>query len=177
MAAPAIDPREWTATVALLKQYELHQRPEVAVLLAMTDPARPTPGNLARFGELRAIASAAAAFHQEHPLLVAPPGTLDRDVFSLDARQIADGQAITLPESRVAQHVGIFGRSGEGKTTIAQRFAISAYERNLSVITIDAKHDAQHLAVHYPETAVITPTTPIPFLEQPSWLNEHETRR
>lgn len=176
MAAPAIDPREWSATVALLKQYELHQRPEVAVLLGMTDPARPTPGNLARWGELREIASAAAAFHEEHPLLVAPPGTLDRDVFSLDARQVADGQAITLPKSRVAQHLGIFGRSGEGKTTIAQRLAMSAYDRDLGVITIDAKHDAQHLALHYPQTVVITPTTPIPFLEQPSWLSAHEAR-
>jgi hypothetical protein len=176
MAAPPIDPREWTATVALLKQYELQQRPDVAVLLAMTDPRRPTPGNVARWRDLREIASAAAAFHEQHPLLVAPPGTLDTGTFSLDARQVADGQAITLPGSRVAQHLGIFGRSGEGKTTIAQRLAISAYERNLSVITIDAKHDAQHLAVAYPQTILITARTPVPLLERPSWLTEHEAR-
>lgn len=175
MASSGIDPRAWAETINFLREHELHHRPEFAGLLALIDPARPTPATLYRWRELQRMTAPFRAFHDEYPQVVAPPGTLDRAPFSLCARQAADGQIVTIPDERAAQHIGIYGQSGGGKTTLAQRIATHAYERGFSVITIDGKSDAAHFASTYPRTIVIAPSTPIPLLDALPGLSRQDT--
>lgn len=175
MAAATIDPRAWAETIAFLREHELHHRTEFAGLLALIDPARPTPATVYRWRELQRMTAPFRAFHEEYPQVVAPPGTLDGASFSLRARQAADRQAVTLTDDRAAQHIGIYGQSGSGKTTLAQHIAQHAYERGLSVIIVDGKSDAAHFAITYPQTLVITPTTPIPLLDPLPGLSRQDT--
>jgi hypothetical protein len=175
MAAAGIDARAWAETVNFLREHELHHRPEFAGLLALIDPARPTPATVYRWRELQGMTAPFRAFHQEYPQVVAPPGTLDGAAFSVCAQQAADGQPVTIPDERAAQHIGIYGQSGGGKTTLAQRIATHAYERGLSVIIVDGKSDAAHFATKYSRTLVIAPTTPIPLLDPLPGLSRQDT--
>lgn len=175
MAASAIDERAWANDVAFLREHELHNRPEVARLLALTDPSRTTPASAYWWRELQTLTARFRAFHEEYAQVVAPPATLDGASFSLCVRQLADGQHVTVPDERVAQHIGIYGQSGGGKTTLAQHLTTHAYERRLSVITIDGKSDAQHFATTYPDTLIVAPPTPIAPLEPISGLSGNET--
>jgi hypothetical protein len=127
--------------------------------------------------ELREVITPHVTFHErEYPFAVAPPGTFTGD-FSLHARQVADQHPLYLPPPVVAGHIMVIGRSGAGKTTLAQQFAHEAYRHDLSVVTIDAKDDAAYLLTEYPATLLIGPSTPIPLLEVPPWLSRAEYER
>lgn len=127
--------------------------------------------------ELRDVITPFVTYHErEHPFAVAPAGTFTGD-FSLHARQVADQRQLYLHSPLLAGHAMAIGRSGAGKTTLAQQLAREAYDHDLSVITIDAKDDAAYFLTAYPDTLLIGPNTPIPLLEVPSWLSRAEYER
>lgn len=174
LATPLTE-KNFEHAVATLREYGLlDHHPQVRTLVRSIDPLRPTPGSQHAWRTLQDFLGRIRDFHQDYPFRVAPPGVLDAREFSLCARQKADDQLVTQSSARMAEHIGIIGRSGSGKTTLAQHLAHEAYRQGLSVITIDSKTDAQHLAVQYHDTIVITPRTPIPLLEVPSWLTRQE---
>jgi len=127
--------------------------------------------------ELRDLTAPFVTFHErEYPFAVAPLGTFTGD-FSLHARQVADQRPLCVNSPLLAGHVMAIGRSGAGKTTLAQQLAREAYDHDLSVVTIDAKDDAAYFLSAYPDTLLIGPSTPIPLLEVPSWFSRAEYER
>jgi hypothetical protein len=172
-----INQREYEATRSFIEEYCLAQHDrKVMGLLQAIRPEHPSSLNLHLWQSLRRITGPFEVFHRDHPFVVAPPGTLDGRPFTTPLRQLADDQRITLDDHELAEHVGIFGRSGGGKTTCAQQFAHEAYRRNLSVLTVDSKEDARAFPILYPDTIVVGPGTPIPLLEPPSWLEQSAGR-
>jgi hypothetical protein len=172
-----INQREYEATHSFIEEYCLAQHdPKLMRLLQAIRPDHPGSIDLRLWQSVRRITGPFEAFHRDHPFVVAPPGILDGRPFTTPLRQLADDQSITLDDHELAEHVGIFGRSGGGKTTCAQQFAHEAYRRNLSVLTIDSKEDARAFPVLYPDTIVVGPGTPIPLLEPPSWLEQSAAR-
>jgi energy-coupling factor transporter ATP-binding protein EcfA2 len=173
MATPLTE-KTFEAALTTLREYGLlDHHPKVRGLVQSIDPLRPTPGSQHAWRALQEFLGRVRDFHQDYPFMVAPAG-LDQGAFSLCARQKADGQRITQSFARVAEHIGIIGRSGSGKTTFAQHLAHEAYRHDLNVIALDSKHDTRYLAVEYPETIVLTTRTPLPLLEVPSWLSRQE---
>lgn len=173
MATPSlIDARAHERLLEFLNQYELNDR--FATSLAAINMGTPTAFDAMLWQRLAADVNTFRAFHEKYPFVVAK--NLGDRVVGTPLRQVADNQRITLQHSELAEHVGIFGRSGGGKTTLAQQFAHEAYRQGLSVITIDGKDDARYLPVQYPSTIIIDKTTPLPLLEPPSWLTLSEAR-
>jgi len=164
-------------TLALVRDqvqaYALDRFPRVQALLHRLD-RRPHAADLQALMNL--IAPYVRYHERENPFPVAPSGTFTGD-FPLHARQHADGQPLTLSRPVLAGHVMLTGRSGAGKTTLAQQIAHEAYRQDLSVVTFDAKDDAPYFLMVHPETLVIGPSTPIPLLEVPSWLSRAEYER
>jgi hypothetical protein len=172
-----INLREYEATRSFIEEYCLAQHdPKLARLLQSIRPEHASSLNLHLWQTIRTITGQFEAFHRDYPFVVAPPGTLDGRPFATPLRQLADDQSVTLDDHELAEHMGIFGRSGGGKTTCAQQFAHEAYRRGLSVLTIDAKEDARAFPILFPDTIVIGPRTPVPLLEPPAWLDPSAAR-
>lgn len=176
MAASPIDPRSWRETLSFISAFGLDHRPDVQGLLATIDPERITPGTAHRWTQLQHVVASYRSFHEQYPFLVAPPGTLNTGAFRTPLRQLADDQPLALTERELTEHVGIFGRSGGGKTTCVHHFAHEAYRHGLDVVTIDGKDDERSFPMVYPDTIIIEKNTPLPLLEPPSWLSLAEAR-
>ncbi|MGK2855968.1 MAG: helicase HerA domain-containing protein [Thermoanaerobaculia bacterium] len=167
-----IDPRAHERLVRFIDEYQLQAR--FANSLAAINVSTPTPFDQVLWQQLASDVQSFIAFHEEYPFVVAP-GLTGRP-FTTPLRQAADDQPLTIDQGELAEHVGIFGRSGGGKTTLAQSFAHEAYRQGLSVVTIDGKDDARSFPVQYPHTIIIDKDTPIPLLEPPNWLTLPEAR-
>jgi hypothetical protein len=166
--------RETDALHEEVQRYALDAHlPRVRTLLDRLDRS----GRECDLRELRDVITPHVTYHErEYPFAVAPRGTFTGD-FSLHARQVADQRPLSLWRRVLAGHVMLIGRSGAGKTTLAQQLAREAYEQDLSVVTIDAKDDAAYFLTAYPDTLLIGPNTPIPLLEVPPWLSRAEYER
>ncbi|HTD83286.1 MAG TPA: hypothetical protein VK648_05780 [Gemmatimonadaceae bacterium] len=168
------DDRAIDAIHADVRRYALDEHfPRIRQLLNRLDRS----GRERDLRELRDVITPHVTYHErEYPFAVAPSGTFSGD-FSLHARQVADQRPLSIHSSLLAGHAMAVGRSGAGKTTLAQTLAREAYDHNLSVVTIDAKDDAAYFLTAYPATLLIGPSTPIPVLEVPSWLSRAEYKR
>jgi len=174
-----INAREYEQTLSFIEDYHLAEHDaSLARLLAVIRAQQPTAIDRQLWQSVRSRVAAFEQFHQRaYPFLVAPPATLDDRPIRTPLRQAADGQRLTLNEAELAEHIGIFGRSGGGKTTCAQQFAHEAYRRGLTVVIIDGKHDARAFPLLYPDTIVIDRDTPVPVMETAPWLSPSESRR
>jgi len=171
MAASALN----SETVHFIEAYNLTtHNAELRDLLDLTNITRPTIATASNMRRVEEIVTAFRTFHTDYPYVVAPPSALNGHGVRTPLRQVADDQTLTLTEQEFTEHIGIFGRSGGGKTTCAHHFAHEAYRRGLRVVTIDGKDDARSFPVTYPDTLVISKDTPIPLLEPPSWLSSGE---
>src|SRR5262249_54256082 len=129
--AALIDPRDHERLLEFLSQYELNDR--FATSLAAINTSTPTPFDAMLWQRLATDVNTFRSFHEKYPFVVAK--NLGDRVVRTPLRQVADNGAITLQHTELAEHVGIFGRSGGGKTTLAQQFAHEAYRHNLNVVT------------------------------------------
>lgn len=141
-------------------------------IIASINPDAPNAGDLAALRaveERLRLQDLSIGTHGFLPLpdgVLSGPYTIGTDVTS--RAQIAARRA------HLARTTTVSGATGSGKTTLLHRIVTQALADGINVWTIDAKNDAQHLAVADERTLIIDADAPLNLLQRPSFLTPAE---
>ncbi len=105
--------------------------------------------------------------YRSKPLLSLPPASTIKGRFKLgDVLYDKPRWPAGLRDGEVLQHIGIFGRSGSGKTNAAFYLLAQLAEKNIPVLFLDWKRNGRDLLPHLKNAKLFTPgrsLAPFPF--------------
>ena len=135
----AVDPRELARlrTISDHLALEAHD-PAIATTLAAIDPEYPSPGDAAALQMVRDRLRSYLEFHREYPFRVMP-NTATSGPLTL-AVQRANNAPVRRTLEHVAQHLGIFGATGFGKTTMLATLLPQLLTAGVHLIEIGRAH-------------------------------------
>jgi hypothetical protein len=140
-------------------------------ILASINTNAPNAGDIAalRVAEERLRLQELSAAHGFLPL---PNGVLTGPYdMAFDA---TTGTVVRPTRAHLARTTTISGATGSGKTTLLHRIVRAALRDGINVWTIDAKNDAQYLAVEDERTLIIDSDAPLNLLQRPTFLSAPE---
>lgn len=143
----------------------------LARILASINTSAPNAGDIAalRVAEERLRLQELNAAHGFLPL---PDGVLNGPYeIAFDANT---GAVVRPTRTHLARTTTISGATGTGKTTLLHRIVRAALRDGINVWTIDAKNDAQYLAVEDERTLIIDGDAPLNLLQRPPFLSAAE---
>jgi hypothetical protein len=169
----AVDPRELARlrTISDHLALEAHD-PAIATTLAAIDPEYPSPGDAAALQMVRDRLRSYLEFHREYPFRVMP-NTATSGALTL-AVQRANSAPVRRALEHIAQHLGIFGATGFGKTTMLARLLPQLLNAGVHLIVVDRKDDTRALAARDDRFLILHPEVALNIIQQPNEVSRAE---
>ncbi|MBV8518830.1 MAG: ATP-binding protein [Acidobacteria bacterium] len=168
-----VDPRELARLRAIADRFELGRHdPMIVHTLAAIDPEHPVYGDVTALQVVRDRLRVYVEFHREHPFRVMPPEATHGS-FML-AVQHANGTPVRRTNEHFAQHVGIFGATGFGKTTLLASLLPQLLAAGVHLIIVDRKDDTRALAAHDERFLILHPDVALNIIQQPPGITRPE---
>jgi hypothetical protein len=169
----AVDPRELARlrTISDHLALEAHD-PAIATTLGAIDPEYPSPGDAAALQMVRDRLRSYLEFHREYPFRVMPT-TATSGVLTL-AVQRANTAPVRRTLEHVAQHLGIFGATGFGKTTLLAGLLPQLLNAGVRLIVVDRKDDTRALAARDERFLILHPEVALNIIQQPNGVSRAE---
>lgn len=170
-----VDPRDLAQLREISDRLGLDRHdPLIANTLRQIDPERPAVGDWEALQSVRARVRTFIEFHRNHPFKVMPRGALQGSITV--AFQRANGAPILRGLEHCAQHLGVFGATGFGKSTFIIHLLRQLLALGVKLIIPDRKDDTRALAAADERFLILYPDVPFNLIQRagPS-LAEHIT--
>jgi Type IV secretory pathway, VirB4 components len=144
----------------------------IANTLAAIDPEHPVRGDVTALQVVRDRLRAYVEFHREHPFRVMPPDATSGPLTL--AVQRANSAPVRRTLEHVAQHLGIFGATGFGKTTLLATLLPQLLTAGVHLIVVDRKDDTRALAARDDRFLILHPEIALNIIQQPTGISRAE---
>jgi hypothetical protein len=139
-----VDPRELAELRSICEQLVLEHHDPIVQTLATIDPDHPAVGDSDAIQIARDKIRTYLEFHREHPFRVMPPNATNGPLTI--GVQRANGARIRRELHHAAQHIGIFGATGTGKSTLIDSLLPQHLDAGVHLIIFDRKDDTRSRA-------------------------------
>jgi len=122
--------------------------------------------------ELDARGAPYLAYHLTEPFRVMPAGALTGELIL--GLQFSNGMAIPLSLAALNCNLGVFGKTGSGKTNCLLNLLAQLQALGITLVILDVKKDFHGWAVRNPKCHIIDGQTPLAPIAIPSFLSPTE---
>jgi hypothetical protein len=161
----AVDPRELARLRTICDHLKLERHDPVVRALAAIDPDHPVAGDAIAFQMVRDRLRLYLEFHREHPFRVMPADAT-RGPLTIGVQR-ANNTPVRRTLEHFAQHVGIFGATGFGKTTLLAALLPQLLDAGVHLLIVDRKDDTRALATRDERFLILHPDVVFNIIQQP----------